>query len=77
MASGSGYFQLPLSDFSGKCNQNNNVKFENEIEKNGCIQDVSYDTLGAFKNTCEKGFSIEKYVNNLFIARYRVSNCMR
>lgn len=69
MASGSGYFQVPLSDFSGKCNQNNNAKFENEIKKNSCIQDVSYETLGGFKNTCEKGFSVEKYVDNLFVAR--------
>ena len=69
VTSDSGYFQVPISDFSGKCNQNNYVKFENKILRNSCLQDLTYQTYGRFQNTCEKGFSVQKFVTNLFLAK--------
>ena len=70
VTSDSGYFQVPISDFSGKCNQNNHVKFENKIPRNSCLQDLPYQTYGSFQNTCEKGFSVQKFVTNLFLAKW-------
>lgn len=66
---GSGFFQVPLADFSGKCNDNNYVKFEKDIALSTCTRDVHFTSRSNFQNICEAGFSVQKYVTNLFLAR--------
>lgn len=69
VSSGSGYFQLPIADFSGKCNDNNFLKFEKNSNKKSCLRDLTYISNSSFINQCQAGFSVRKYVNDLYIAR--------
>ena len=69
VSSGSGYFQLPLADFSGKCNENNFLKFERNFKKKSCVSDLTFESNASFINQCQAGFSVRKYVNDLYIGR--------
>ena len=69
VSSGSGYFQIPIPDFSGKCNDNNFVKFEKNLIPRSCIRDLTFASNSSFNRQCSAGFSMSKYVQNLYIAR--------
>jgi Protein of unknown function (DUF1619) len=66
---GSGFFEIPLADFTGKCNDNNFVKFERDVSSSSCTRDIPFESFEGFQNLCVTGFSVQKYVTNLFVAR--------
>jgi hypothetical protein len=66
---GSGYFEIPAADFTGKCNDNNFVKFERDVPQSQCSRDIQFLSFDGFQNLCVSGFSVQKYVTNLYVAR--------
>lgn len=69
MTSGSGYFVAPFTDFAGNCNDNKLVKFEREIKKTECVRQISFSSAIEFEAMCEKEFSVQKYVTDLYLAK--------
>lgn len=69
VTSGSGFFEIPISDFSGKCNDNNFLKFEKDFKKSSCIRQLTFPSNKTFDYQCTSGYSVQKYVNNLYVAR--------
>ncbi|KAJ1423920.1 hypothetical protein B484DRAFT_420549 [Ochromonadaceae sp. CCMP2298] len=67
VSNGPGYMQLPQADFSGQCNDQNYVTFENPISTQTCNRVLSTnDTV--FVAQCEQQFSMKRYVSDLYIA---------
>lgn len=68
VSNGPGYFQLPSPDFSGSCNDNNFVTFENDVELTDCVRGVS-TSESVFVSQCESQFSVSRFVTDLYIAK--------
>lgn len=67
VTNGPGYLQLPLADFTGACNDQNYVTFENPVEPKSCARTLSTDSA-TFAAQCETQFSLSRYVTDLYIA---------
>lgn len=67
VTNGPGFFQLPQADFSGECNDQNFVTFENHVEPQSCVRTLSMDSA-TFAAQCEAQFSLKRYVTDLYIA---------
>lgn len=68
---GNGYLSLPIKDFSGYCNDNNFVQFENAVQDQSCIRSIAIskeDSLDSFSAQCLNELSIQHYVSKLYIA---------
>lgn len=52
-----GYMPLPRPDFSGHCNDNNFVKFQNNVGGVTCIRMMGA-AASAFEATCNNGVSV-------------------
>lgn len=68
ISNGPGFFQLPLPDFTGSCNDNNYVTFENDVKLTECVREISR-VESVFVGQCEAQFSVGRFVTDLFIAR--------
>lgn len=68
VSNGPGFFQLPTPDFSGSCNDQNYVTFENDVALKECVREVS-TTESVFVSQCESQFSVGRFIDNLFIAK--------
>lgn len=66
-SNGPGYLQLPLPDFTGQCNDQNYVSFENNHAPQSCARTLSGEA-NAFVAQCETQLSVSRYVTNLYIA---------
>lgn len=73
VSNGPGLFELPLSDFSGVCNDLNFVTFENNVDSSRCNRPIPSDPI-AFSSQCNNQLSTLKYVSNLYIANNDMSN---
>lgn len=60
----SGLFQVPASDFTGNCIDNNIITFENNIEKRNCHRQVD---ISSFESSCNSVLSVSSYVSDLYI----------
>lgn len=70
MSNGPGFFQLPQSDFSGSCNDQNFVGFEvNTRSPISCTRHIDVSTSTSFANQCEREQSLSRYVTDLYLAR--------
>jgi trans-2-enoyl-CoA reductase len=67
VASGSGYFEVPIAGFAGACADANHVKFERETEQQRCTR--TFKSNATFTAQCEKDFSMARYVQNLWLAK--------
>ena len=67
VASGSGYFEVPIAGFTGACVDANHVKFERETEQQRCTR--TFQSNATFASQCEKDFSMARYVQNLWLAK--------
>lgn len=63
----SGFLTLPAADFSGACQDNNLLKFENNIKTRSCVR--SYATPAAFSSQCVNDQSVAAYSTNLWVGR--------
>jgi hypothetical protein len=69
VALGNGYLNIPKTDFSGYCNDNNYATFENDIDEQQCIRDMSnVDNIELFISQCTNELSIQNRISNVFIA---------
>lgn len=68
ISNGPGYFQLPISDETGYCNDNNYVTFQNNVDGSPCSRTLSL-VPGLFVSQCENQFSVERFVTALSIGR--------
>lgn len=62
----SGYFQLPVADFSGQC-ADSTITFENDIDSRQCLR--TYTTQTKFEDSCRSEQEYVKYVDQLWIAK--------
>ena len=65
---GYGYLRLPANDFSGHCNDNNFVTFEN-AQTSTCKRAVDTSSLTSFYATCSDEISLQSYVTAVFVGR--------
>ena len=68
ISNGPGYFQLPISDETGSCNDQNYVTFENDVDGGTCSRTLSL-VPELFISQCENQFSVERFVTTLSIGR--------
>ena len=68
VSNGPGYLQLPQPDFTGNCNDDNYVNFEDASPPQSCVRTLSTDEE-TFVAQCESQFSLSRYVTDLFVAR--------
>jgi hypothetical protein len=60
----SGLFQVPSSDFTGNCIDNNIITFENDIDERSCSRQVD---IASFESNCNDILSVSTYVSDLYI----------
>ena len=69
ISNGPGYFQLPISDETGYCNDQNYVTFENDVDSSACSRVLSL-VPELFVSQCEDQFSVDRFVTALSIGRF-------
>ena len=58
---------LPRADFSGYCNDNNYVKFQNNVGDVTCIRAMG-GAASAFEATCNNGISVGYLATDLAVS---------
>ena len=66
---GSGFFELPTADFTGYCEDNTYIKYEQSVTPKSCLRKLEYSSFSLFSTQCVNDYSVNKYVQNLWIAR--------
>ena len=73
VSNGPGYLQVPSINFDGTCNDNNYASFENKVtltdQDSTCLRTLSTNAA-EFEAQCTSQFSIQRYVTDLWIAKY-------
>jgi hypothetical protein len=69
VANGPGYFQIPLPDFNGYCDDNNYAQFEVDQPQSACIRVIQTMDQNKFYQQCLSTYSTQRFATNLFIAK--------
>eukprot|EP00600_Ochromonadales_sp_CCMP1393_P013967 CAMPEP_0175006020 /NCGR_PEP_ID=MMETSP0005-20121125/5631_1 /TAXON_ID=420556 /ORGANISM="Ochromonas sp., Strain CCMP1393" /LENGTH=591 /DNA_ID=CAMNT_0016261319 /DNA_START=427 /DNA_END=2199 /DNA_ORIENTATION=+ len=67
VSNGPGFLQMPQPDFTGACNDQNYITFENRVELQTCHRELSIAS-NTFAAQCSEQFSMKRFVTDLYVA---------